>query len=91
MERLSRLTRICASLANMDGAASTAGHRLVSAQQSDLGAQWRWINAELNLAEAGKGNEEMVCRGGGGEGETRRKLEEALRIREQSTCESVRR
>lgn len=66
------------------------GHRLVLVQQSDLGAQWKWISAELNLAEAGKGNEEMVCRGGGGEGETRRKLEEELRIWEQSTCESVR-
>lgn len=44
------------------GAIENRGHRPLFVWQSDLRAQWRWINSELNLATAMKWNKKMGCR-----------------------------
>lgn len=45
-----------------EGAIKNRGHRLLIVWQSDLRAQRRWINSQLNLAMVMKGNKKMGCR-----------------------------
>lgn len=60
------------SLTHTEGAIENKGQGLLFFWQSDLRAQWRWINSELNLAKAMKRNKKMGCRGDGQKGEARR-------------------
>lgn len=72
MERLLQLAWICVSLTNTEGAIENRGQGLLFFRKSDLRAQWRWINSELNLAKAMKRNKKMGCREDGQKGEERR-------------------
>lgn len=69
MERLLWLAWICVSLTSTEGAIKNRGHRLLIVRQSDLRAQWWWINSELNLARPMKRNKKMGCREDGQKGE----------------------